>query len=129
MSFYLHHVPGRLRIQTPELKKSEEAARAACGTLAMIDGVANTRVNPTIGSLVVVYDRQRLKPASLWDALCACGLVSGAKPIADDDGVTRIVRGDTQPTEIHSELVAAVAGVAAEKVIERVAIALIRTLI
>jgi hypothetical protein len=129
MSFYLHHVPGRLRIQTPELQKSEEAARVACGTLAMIDGVANTRVNPTIGSLLIVYDRQRLKPALLWDALCACGVVSGAKPIADDDGVTRIVRGDTQPTEIHSELVAAVAGVAAEKVIERVAIALIRTLI
>jgi allophanate hydrolase subunit 1 len=129
MSFYLHHVPGRLRIQTPELQNSEIAARAACGTLEMLDGVANTRVNPAIGSLLVEYDRRRLKPGSLWDVLCACGLVSGAKPISDDDAVTRITRCGEKATETHSELVAAVAGIAAEKVIERVAIALIRTLI
>jgi hypothetical protein len=129
MSFYLHHVPGRLRIQTPELQKSKEAARTACGTLAMIDGVANTRVNPAIGSLLVLYDRERLNSDSLWDALRACGLVAGAKPIANDGGVTRITRRDRQTTEAHSELVIAVAGIAAEKVLEQVAIALIRTLI
>lgn len=129
MSFYLHHVPGRLRIQTPELRKSKQAARAVCGTLAMMDGVADTRVNPTIGSLLVLYDHRRLKSAMLWDRLCACGLVTGATPIADDDGVTRVTQRGPQTTEGGSELVSAVAGIAAEKVLERFAIALISTFI
>jgi Heavy metal associated domain 2 len=128
MGFYLHHVPGRLRIQTSELQHSRFAL-SACGALATVDGVDDARFNPMTGSLLVLYDHRRLKAASLWDALCGCGVVSGRRPIDDDGGVTRIARGGVAPAPGHSELLAAVAGIAAERVLERVAVALIRSLI
>jgi hypothetical protein len=128
MSFYLHHVPGRLRVQTAQLQGSE-AARIACGTVTTLDGVAEARVNATTGSLLILYDRQRLRPSSLWDALSECGLVAGDLPIADVNGVTRLTRTDAQRRPVRNELVDTVAGIAAEKLFERVAMALIGALI
>jgi Heavy metal associated domain 2 len=129
MTFYLHHVPGRLRIQTPRLQNSEEAARVACDNAMMIDGVCRARANPTIGSLLIIYDRQRLTPARLWEALCERGLVSGVQPIADEGGVTRITLPRTESTPDSDELLGAIARFAAEKLIEHFATALIGALI
>jgi hypothetical protein len=128
MGFYLHHVPGRLRIQTSELQH-KSAALSACGALARIDGVDDARFNPMTGSLLVRYDHRRLKAASLWDALCGCGIVSGARPIDDDGGVIRIAGHGVESAPVGTELLTAVAGIAAERVLERVAIALIRSFI
>lgn len=125
MSFYLHHVPGRLRIQTAQPRGSDEGAHAACVTVRMLDGVADARVDPTTGSLLIRYDRQRLEPSSLWEALCECGLVAGDQPIADANGITRITRPDGQPAQLQTEFL----GAFAEKLLERVAVALIGTLI
>jgi hypothetical protein len=104
-------------------------ARAACGTVTTLDGVAEARVNATTGSLLILYDRHRLQPSSLWEALCECGLVEGDLPVADANGVTRITRTDAQSGPVQSEILDTVAGIAAEKLLERVAIALIGALI
>jgi hypothetical protein len=128
MSFYLHHVPGRLRVQIPQLQ-GRDTARVACRTVTTLDGVAEARVNATTGSLLIFYDAQRLNTSSLWDALCECGLVAGDLPIGDANGITRMTRTDAQSRSVQSEFLDAVAGIAAEKLLERVAIALIGALI
>lgn len=129
MAFYLHHVPGRLRIQTPRLQRTQEAAQAACDDVMTIDGVCEASANPITGSLLILYDHQRLAPAQLWEALCKRGLVSGAQPIADEGGVTRITLPHTESTPDSDELFGAVARFAAEKLIEHFATALIGALI
>lgn len=94
-----------------------------------IDGVTRVRGDPTTGSLVILYDHRRLAPALLWQALVERGLVSGAQPIADDAGVTRLAGARTQNTEAGGKLLGALAGVAAEKLVERCAMALLGALI
>jgi hypothetical protein len=127
MEFYLHHVPGRLRIRTPRLQNSAEAARIACENVMTIGGICEARANPTIGSLLIIYDPQQLTPAQLWDALCERDIVSGNRPIADDGGVTRITLPQTE-SDSGGELLAAVIRFAAEKLLTRFATALIGSL-
>jgi hypothetical protein len=129
MTFYLHHVPGRLRIQTPRLQNSEEAARAACDNVMTIDGVCEARANPITGSLLIIYDRQRLVPAQLWEVLCERGLVSGVQPIADGGGVTRIRLPQTESAPDSDGFLVAVARFAAERLLTHFATALIGALI
>jgi len=56
MTYYIHDVPGRLRVKIPLLKanpsKAEEIQRLVQG----VGGVRSTSFNPLTGSLVVVYD-------------------------------------------------------------------------
>jgi hypothetical protein len=126
MSFYLHHVPGRLRLQTPQLKGSQEPARTVCATLAIIAGVAEASVNPTTGSLLIRYDRALLAPCALWDALCDCRLVAGDDPIGGGR-VIRITRHDPQAAQ--AELSGRIAAIVAEKLIACAASRLIGALI
>lgn len=129
MAFYLHHVPGRLRIQTPRLQRTQEAAQDACDNVMTIEGVCEASANPITGSLLMLYDRQRLAPAQLWEALCDRGLVSGVQPIPDEGGVTRITLPQTESTPHNNEFLGAVARFAVEKLIEHFATALIGVLI
>ena len=94
-----------------------------------IDGVCEASANPITGSLLILYDRQRLAPAQLWAALCERGLVSGVQPIPDEAGVTRITLPQTESVAGGDELLGAVARFAAEKLLEHFATALIGTLI
>jgi hypothetical protein len=127
MSFYLHHVPGRLRLQTPQLQASKEAARTVCTTLAKLAGVTEASVNPTTGSLLIRYDQAQLAPSALWDALCRCGLVTGDDLIGGGSRVTRITRSGPQAPA--TEFSGRIAAIVAEKLIERAAARLIRAFI
>jgi hypothetical protein len=129
MTVYLHHVPGRLRIHIAGLRGSEAAVRLACGEAMTIDGVTKAHGDPTTGSLVVLYDRRRLTPALLWEALAERALVSGLPPFADGAGVTRLTGAATQNGEADAKLVGALAGIAVEKLVERFAVALLGALI
>ena len=83
-----------------------------------IDGVCEASANPITGSLLILYDRQRLAPAQLWEALCERDLVSGVQPILDEGGVTRITLPQTESIPDSDELFGAVARFAAEKLLE-----------
>jgi hypothetical protein len=89
MAEYLHHVPGRLRLRIRRLRGDRRATRLACDAAAEIPGVREASANAATGSLIIEYDRKRLTPTALWDALCAACLASGPSPLYDDGGVTR----------------------------------------
>jgi hypothetical protein len=78
---------------------------------------------------LIRYDRRRLTPASLWNALCACGLVSGVAAISDSVTVTRLSNTAAAGNTTETRLIAALSAAAAEKLIERLAIALMAALI
>ena len=128
MTLYIHHVPGRLRLQTPLLRGRPRAARSAYHAAVAITGVTHVRANTTTGSLLINYDRQRVTPAMLWQALCEHGVATGPLPIADGAAVTR--------TELRYAAPAAekgffdlVAGVFLDKLLEHSAAALVGALI
>lgn len=56
MAQYMHHVPGRLRIKSPVLKRNEQEAKAVQELLLDQQGVLRSEVNPVTGSILVLYD-------------------------------------------------------------------------
>ena len=125
---YVHHVPGRLRLQTPRLKRNPQAAETALGKALAITGVLEARVSAVTGSLLVTYNKRELTPAVLWQSLCETGIVSGPNPIEESVPVTRAWIG---PPSADSDkgLSGVVAGIIVERLLERSAVALVGALI
>ena len=69
MSYYMHDIPGRLRIKTPLMKNNREVACAVESLLLAMGGVANVAINPTTGSCLVNYDPQKAKRDDILSAL------------------------------------------------------------
>ncbi|EFK08932.1 conserved hypothetical protein [delta proteobacterium NaphS2] len=55
MRYYMHNVPGRLRVKIPAIKGHPEAARGVQALLREIEGVESIRANTVTGSIVVKY--------------------------------------------------------------------------
>lgn len=94
MSHYIHHVPGRLRVKSPHLKRNEHAAARVTRAMEQFDGVVSTEVSTVTGSLVVKYDASRVAPHALLECLHGLGhaqvpgshlpvYISGGKNISD----------------------------------------------
>jgi Heavy metal associated domain 2 len=58
MSYYIHNVPGRLRIKSPLLRRNREVGDELRKTLSTIRGVATVDFNPTTGSLLINYNHK-----------------------------------------------------------------------
>lgn len=58
MSYYLHNVPGRLRVKSPLLKRNSAAADELKMALSTIQGIAAVDFNPTTGSLLINYNHR-----------------------------------------------------------------------
>jgi len=56
MAFYLHEVPGRLRIQIPALKRNPQRAQDVQDLLEDLYGIKSTSVNTVTGSIIIHYD-------------------------------------------------------------------------
>jgi copper chaperone CopZ len=69
MGHYIHHVPGRLRIRTPLLKRDENQAQVAEQYLQLIEGVTAVRANALTGSIVVNYQKDVVSADAILAAL------------------------------------------------------------
>lgn len=56
MSYYVHEVPGRLRIKVPSVKRNQQEAKSIQALLRRIIGVGAVSVNTITGSVVVHFD-------------------------------------------------------------------------
>lgn len=56
MGYYLHHVPGRIRVKIPEIKYRPYKADKVREILKAQNGVDEINVNLSTGSVVVYYD-------------------------------------------------------------------------
>jgi copper chaperone CopZ len=62
MNYYLHNVPGRLRVKIPAIRCRQDDCLAVEDMLRDLDGVANVTVNPVTGSVLVNYDCGLIDP-------------------------------------------------------------------
>lgn len=69
MGHYIHHVPGRLRVRTPKLKRDDGCAKAAEQLLQSIEGVRSVRANTTTGSITLMYERDTVDSSTILRAL------------------------------------------------------------
>lgn len=64
-----HHVPGRLRVRVPRLKRNHEAVAYLTGKLQAIAGVASVSASTVTGSVIIRYDHTAVSNEALWAAL------------------------------------------------------------
>ena len=56
MSYYLHHVPGRLRIKTPRVKNNRFIVEEIKHLLSSLSGIDFYEVNTVTGSIIIHYE-------------------------------------------------------------------------
>jgi hypothetical protein len=120
MSHYIHHVPGRLRVKSPTLKRNERHAQQTKQHIDSVPGVLASECNTVTGSLVINYDAKLVGAHTLLDSLRDLGHVhpQHAVPVAYSAG-----------TNVTQKISDKVVNKLLETVIERSATVLIAALI
>lgn len=85
MSYYIHSIPGRLRIKSPRIKNNDDAVHELRKVLGTIEGVATIDVNLLTGSLLVNYNPKRLKESDILSVLERRGYYDAAKALTNDE--------------------------------------------
>jgi hypothetical protein len=117
VSHYIHHVPGRLRIRVPELKRNPVGAARVAVALAGQAGVLRHEVKARTGSILVIYDRPAVCAEAVVESLRGAGVV--APEATWEEG--------PRPADVRGtagKAGRALVGMAAEKALERSAAAL-----
>lgn len=69
MEYYVHHVPGRLRVKIPELKKRPGRIQKVKEALLLYGGIEKIQHKRATGSVVIRYDPDMLEARRILDAL------------------------------------------------------------
>jgi hypothetical protein len=88
MKFYLHHVPGRLRVRIPNLRNNAEMS-AQVKKLLCINGTRQVSVRPLTGSVTVTYDPAVIGAADLLGLLKDNGLFQEDRVVTLDSQLRR----------------------------------------
>jgi copper chaperone CopZ len=89
MSYYMHNVPGRLRIKSPVIKNNKNVANELKKTLSTLYGVATVDINLTTGSLLVNYNYKVVKHTDIVDILQRKGYFDASKAVSNDEYIQR----------------------------------------
>ncbi len=128
----VHHVPGRVRLNLPALKRNEGHAERVRACLSVMDGIKELKVNGLTGSIVIHYDH---------DANIAEAIVSNLRSEGLLSAETRIPAGLSKASGRWKLPVSAVGGsvgkrvgkkvvdILVEKAVQRSAVALIGALL
>jgi hypothetical protein len=58
VSYYLHNVPGRLRIKIPNIKRRTKKVQSIIDLIKGLEGVVDISANEVTGSVVINYDTE-----------------------------------------------------------------------
>ncbi|MGD9222218.1 MAG: hypothetical protein PVH22_03160 [Desulfobacteraceae bacterium] len=88
MEYYVHYVPGRLRVRIPEIRRdAAKAAKVNC--LLDIYGVDHIKVNHLTGSVLVTFDPCLTDKDELLVLLKDKELFDGSRAITCDEKIRR----------------------------------------
>jgi hypothetical protein len=121
----LHHVPGRLRVRSPRLKRNARLAETARRELGLVAGITGVRVTEVTGSITLTYDVGTLGKQDLLELLLARGWIT-ADLLAEPASPGLAARAlDLSAARAGEVLAKATVALLVEKAIERSTIALI----
>lgn len=89
MSYYIHNVPGRLRIKSPVIKNNRNVADELKKTLSMLYGISTVDINLTTGSLLINYNSKSVKHTDIVDILQRKGYFDASKAQTNDEYLHR----------------------------------------
>ncbi|SOD40583.1 HMA2 domain-containing protein [Nitrosovibrio sp. Nv4] len=123
MANYIHHVPGRLRVNTPALKKNEARARQLKFYLEGMHGVLQAETSIVTGSVVIKYDTCLISSTTILNSLCDHGYIQ------DIQAAHAAVNQFTHHLHPVQKVADAFVAKLVETAVERSAIALVSALI
>ncbi len=85
MSYYVHQVPGRLRIKSPSIKNNQTEAVVVENLLKEMEGIKSTSVSTLTGSVVVNYDSRMVTDQEIISRLTDIGHFNPAKAKTHDE--------------------------------------------
>lgn len=85
MNYYIHDIPGRLRIESPVLKNNEPNAQKFEAFVKNIPGVTSVEMKVDIGSAIMHYDRTLIDHTKLIELLDKSGYFDHLKAKTLDD--------------------------------------------
>lgn len=85
MSYYMHNVPGRLRIKSPVIKNNKAVADELKKSLSTLYGVATVDINLITGSLLVNYNTKAINHADIISLLERKGYFDPSKALTNDE--------------------------------------------
>jgi copper chaperone CopZ len=89
MSYYIHNVPGRLRVKSPVVKRNDGAADEIRKTLSTINGVATVDINLTTGSILINYNPKTIQPSDIINTLQRNGYFDTSRALTNDQYIQR----------------------------------------
>ena len=84
MSFYVHNVPGRLRIKHATFKNSAVHYEIKKSLVQMGHGIGTADFNITTGSLLISYDSAEINHRDILGTLARAGFYQPEKMITND---------------------------------------------
>ena len=85
MIYYMHHLPGRLRIRTPLVRNNRDAAAEVEDLLLTTAGVDDVTINLTTGSCLVKYNPTKAKHDDIISLLAMKGYLDQSKVVTNDE--------------------------------------------
>jgi copper chaperone CopZ len=122
MSHYIHHVPGRLRVRSLQIKRNGAVAADAKRALESMEGVLVAEVSTVTGSIVVNYDTEAVSSGAILITLRERGYIT---EVVQLKGTVTERTGSAFTSKVADTLVNKVV----ETVLERSAVALVAALI
>jgi hypothetical protein len=109
---YLHHaIDGRLRIKVPAVKGAPDKAVELERKLQRLEnGINHVTVNPTTGSVLILYDSRQIGQQEIFESLerlgCRPRLSHESRPASDHNatGVAQEFGRDLARTVLHSTM-------------------------
>ncbi len=87
MSYYLHEVPGRLRIKMPVLRRNPKLVQEIESLLRNFSGIKSSSVNSMTGSVVVNYDPDCVTSGAILAILAKEGYIDLRRALPTQKGL------------------------------------------
>lgn len=123
MGYYVHDIPGRLRVKIPLAKGRPDTAEEIEKLLKAIEGIDSTATNTTTGSVLINYNSKTLTSDQILGALNQKGWFDRSKVATHDDVFQETV------SKVGSVVSQALVGLVVEKTFEGSMLSLLSVLI
>jgi hypothetical protein len=87
MSYYIHHVPGRLRIKSPVLKRHDGSENGIAELLRGLAGIDKIAVNGITGSCLIRYNPSMTRGDDIVLTLSKNGYFDPGRAVSNEECV------------------------------------------
>lgn len=89
MKFYVHSVPGRLRVKHPLFKNKDSHYEVQKALVDLGHGIGTTDFNTTTGSLLINYDQREIDHRDILRRLERAGFYEPEQVVTNDEVIHR----------------------------------------